>query len=165
MKNRSFCRKLCAVACAVLLLAIAGTALAAPYTLPTYSAYYITSAAINVRSGPGLQHAVIGTVAEGQIVQGLGTSGAWMQIVVSPMNITAYVSAGYLTPYNYLDASDRVVFPVCARPVYNYNDDNPIYVPGQLFYYEPGWGYGRWANPCPGSYVPPRCSTCPTPCR
>ncbi len=142
MKRRSTCRRICLLACAVMLLAFAGTALADVYTVPTYSNYYSTTAALNIRSGPGMQHPIIGTLSAGQVVMGLGTSDNWMQIVVNSTNITAYVSASYLSAYPYIDATTRVVYPVCSRPVYYYGYHNAPYVQGELFYYQPNyWNY------------------------
>ena len=49
---------------------------------------------LNVRSGPGTSHAVIGTLRQGQTVTTLGTSKGWTKIDFDRRN--AYVSSSYL---------------------------------------------------------------------
>ncbi len=170
MKKRSRLKKLCALVAVIAVLVFAGSALADTYTVPTYSSYFQTTAAVNVRSGPSLKYPIIGTVSQGQVVQGLGSSGGWTQIVVSPANTTAYVSSSYLSSYIYMDATSRVVYPSCTVPVYNYNNYHSTpYTQGELFYYQNPWnncyGYNYNYNYY-GYYYPSTCyNTCGGCCR
>lgn len=56
----------------------------------------VTADVLNVRSGPGTDHAVVGTLARGAVVTIVGASGAWRQI--RHEGGTAWVSGDYLAP-------------------------------------------------------------------
>ncbi len=64
-------------------------------TQPPGSTYY-ASANVNVRSGPGTQYTVVGSLSSGQAVTVTGSSGTWYRINWN--RSTAYVSASYLNP-------------------------------------------------------------------
>ena len=139
MKTRFASRLLCMLLCIVLLTAVASIAFA-----DTYGTYYYTTAPVNIRSGPGTQYSIIGSLTTGQIVIGTGISGNWIQIYTSN-NVAAYVSASYLSLYQYADASARVYYPSCYTPTYyNYYNTQP----NQVFAYYPGYPYygGYWYN-------------------
>lgn len=161
MKTRFASRLICAALCIVMLLALSGTVFA-----DVYSSYYYTTAPVNVRSGPGTQYAIISSLTTGQVVIGMGNSNGWIQIYTSN-NVTAYVSAAYLAPYQYADASARVVYPSCATPsyYYDYYNYNNYYgtAPGQVFAYYPGYSgsymfNGTWNNRCCNGYR--TCGSC-----
>lgn len=161
MKTRFASRLMCVLLCLVLLMAVAGTALAS-----TYSAYYYTTAPVNVRSGPGMEYSIIGSLTTGQVIIGLGSSNGWIQIYTSN-NVTAYVSASYLAAYQYADATTRVVYPTCSTPSYYYDYYNYYNyygtAPGQVFAYYPGYNGsymfdGTWNNGC-------GCNSCYRTCR
>lgn len=160
MKKRFLCRALCLCFAAALALAFASTALASSSYAPANAAYYVATEDVNIRSGPSAKYPVIGTLKKGAVVYGLGSSGAWRQIVVNPSNVSAYVSESYLKAYDKLDASSVVSYPACSAPLYDYG---PGTVPGRVFAYNyPGyypyaypWGwyypsYYPWygCNPC-----------------
>ncbi len=66
-----------------------------PTQPPSYSgSTYYASANVNVRSGPGTQYSVVGSLTSGQAVTVTGSSGNWYRINWS--SGSAYVSATYL---------------------------------------------------------------------
>ena len=105
----------------------AGAASAAPAT---------AESAVNVRSGPGTQYQVIGTIPGGATVDVGGCSANWCQ--VSFNGETGYASQSYLSV-----AEGR---PAIVAPSYAY-DDTPYYDD----YYDDGYGYGAGV----GLYVNP----------
>lgn len=60
---------------------------------------YVDVRAVNVRSGPGTGHAIIGKLTRGEaaLVLETGVSG-WSRILIEGDGIEGYVSSGYLTP-------------------------------------------------------------------
>ena len=64
------------------------------YTSSDGSLYYTTTA-LNIRSGPGTNYSIIGTLAKGDYVTRIGQSGKWYQIATNN-GVTAYVSSVYL---------------------------------------------------------------------
>ncbi len=56
---------------------------------------YVTTGAVNVRSGPGTSYPVLGVLAAGEAVNGATASGGWVKL--DYRGKTAYVSANYLT--------------------------------------------------------------------
>jgi N-acetylmuramoyl-L-alanine amidase len=54
----------------------------------------VTSGTLNVRSGPSMNHAVIGSLKKGAAVTVTGTSGTWYTIQYG--NTTGYVSTSYI---------------------------------------------------------------------
>ncbi len=67
-----------------------------PTQPPGYSgSTYYASANVNVRSGPGTQYSVVGSLSSGQAVTVTGSSGNWYRINWSLGS--AYVSASYLS--------------------------------------------------------------------
>ena len=91
---------------------------------------------VNVRSGPGTQYQVIGTIPGGATVDVGGCSANWCQ--VSFNGETGYASQSYLSV-----AEGR---PAIVAPSYAY-DDTPYYDD----YYDDGYGYGAGV----GLYVNP----------
>lgn len=171
MRIRSLSRVLLAALCAVLLLAFAGTALAAscytpyyPYPIyPAYPVYPIVQPApvastdylaatryLNIRSGPGTKHAIIGYVNAGVVLRRIGTSGDYTQIQTNCGNTTAYVYTDYLVPYIGTDAASRVVYPPCQLT----NPYQPA--PYQPVYWGPNYNPAPYipAPPVPAPYRP-----------
>lgn len=65
-------------------------------TAPAASGTATTTAAVNVRSGPGTTYAVLGVAAKGTTLSTTGTvSGGWTQVVYS--GSAAWISTSYLT--------------------------------------------------------------------
>ncbi len=135
-------------AAGALLLVTTGSAFAAPA---------VALSAVNVRSGPGTNYAVIGTLSRGITVEVLSCTPAWCAI---GWTRPAYVSAGYLGfdgPPPYVGGPPIVVQAVPAAPV-----APPIVVappvaplvyaspPPVLFYPPPPRFYGP--PPAPGPY-------------
>jgi hypothetical protein len=121
----------------------AGAASAAPAT---------AESAVNVRSGPGTQYEVIGTIPGGATVDVAGCTGSWCQ--VSFNGETGYANQNYLSV---AEGGPAVVAPGYAyddTPYYdNYDDDGYAYGPGVGFYASPGhrfhrgghaWNGGQW---------------------
>lgn len=105
----------------------AGAANAVPATAET---------SLNVRSGPGTQYGVVGTLAAGETVDARDCTGGWCRVSFS--GGTGYASRSYLAMAGGGTA-------VAAAPGYVY--DEPYY--GD--YYDYGYGYG----PSFGFYVNP----------
>ncbi|MEJ0077462.1 MAG: SH3 domain-containing protein [Alphaproteobacteria bacterium] len=114
----------------------AGAANAAPATAET---------SLNVRSGPGTQFAVIGTIPAGAAVDAGGCTGSWCQ--VSFRGQTGYANQSYLAMAGGVGAGVAVA-PGYAyeEPAYAY-DDGPYYND----YYDGGYSYGAGF----GFYVSP----------
>lgn len=55
---------------------------------------YLATGSVNVRSGPGTSHPILGVLAVGDAVSGAAASDGWVKITYA--NATGYVSAGYL---------------------------------------------------------------------
>ncbi len=66
--------------------------------------YMAATTNVNVRSGPGTNYSIIGSLYKGTIIPKLGTSGSWTKI--SYNGGTGYVSSQYLTPSSYSGDSD-----------------------------------------------------------
>lgn len=62
----------------------------------------VNAYALNIRSGAGTNHSVIGTLKEGAAVTITGTSGSWLQITatVNGKTVNGYVSGEYITKTN-----------------------------------------------------------------
>lgn len=56
----------------------------------------VTTASLNVRSGPGTQYSKVGSLKSGNVVTITGTSGGWYQITSG--SLSGYVSSKYVTP-------------------------------------------------------------------
>ena len=65
----------------------------------TQTGYMAATTNVNVRSGPGTNYSIIGSLYKGTIVPKLGTSGSWTKI--SYNGGTGYVSSQYLTNSSY----------------------------------------------------------------
>ncbi len=65
----------------------------------TQTGYVAATTNVNVRSGPGTNYSVIGSLYKGTIVPKLGTSGTWTKITYN--GGTGYVSSQYLTASSY----------------------------------------------------------------
>ena len=65
-------------------------------TAPSVAGYYVTTDALNMRSGPGTEYEVLGVLEAGKAVEVLGAEGGWYRI--SLMGQTAYISAEYVVP-------------------------------------------------------------------
>ena len=116
------------LAASAMLLLSAGAASAAPATAETD---------LNVRSGPGTQYPVIGSIQEGEAVDVRRCAGSWCRVSFS--GGTGFANRSYL-------AMGGVVAPrrsVVVSP-YVYDDD----------YYDYGYAYG----PSVGIYAGPRYS-------
>ena len=82
-------RMILSLTAAILMTAILGA--------KTADAYTVVVGTLNVRSGPGLSYAVIGTLTKGTSVTVVGTSGAWSKIS-SPKSGWVYSSYIAKTP-------------------------------------------------------------------
>ena len=69
-----------------------------PPPLPPGTNYQVTTTALNVRSGPGTNNAVVGVLKNGEIVQGLGANpdGSWIQIRRAD-GLTGWCASQYLS--------------------------------------------------------------------
>jgi len=65
-------------------------------TVAATAGFYVTTDALNVRSGPGTQYEVLTVLPVGKVVEVLGTEGAWHRI--SFAGGTGYVHGDYVTP-------------------------------------------------------------------
>ena len=65
----------------------------------TQTGYVAATTNVNVRSGPGTNYSVIGSLYKGTIVPKLGTSGTWTKITYN--GGTGYVSSQYLAASSY----------------------------------------------------------------
>lgn len=131
------------------LLLSAGVAAAAPAT---------ARSDLNVRSGPGTEYGVVGTLQGGETVDVAGCTGSWCQVSFS--GGTGYASANYLAMAGgaagpgYAAAAPVYADPgyVYDEPGYAYNDDYYYndYGPSVGFYVNPGFrhhGYGWNGRP------------------
>ena len=123
------------------LLLSAGAAAAAPATVQSD---------LNVRSGPGAQYQVVGTVQGGETVDVAGCTGSWCQI--SFRGGTGYANQNYLAMAGGGGPGYAAVAPGYAdpgtvyddTPGYAYNDDYyDDYGPGAGFYVSPGFRHHR----------------------
>ncbi len=121
------------------LLLSAGAAAAAPATVQSD---------LNVRSGPGAQYQVVGTVQGGETVDVAGCTGSWCQI--SFRGGTGYANQNYLAMAGGGGPGYAAVAPGNADPGYDdtpgyaYNDDYfDDYGPSAGFYVSPGFRHHR----------------------
>ena len=75
-----------------------------PQTLQPYTPYLITTANVNVRSGPGTQYPSYGVAQEGTTfsVDGVSVDGAWWLVAINPNIIQTgqgWISADYANAY------------------------------------------------------------------
>ena len=75
----------------VLGFGLSGLALSSPADAATS---YVATGSVNVRSGPGTSHPVLGVLAAGDAVSGGSASDGWVQVTYR--DATGYVSATYL---------------------------------------------------------------------
>jgi uncharacterized protein YraI len=59
--------------------------------------WVVTASTLNVRSGPGTQHSIIGTLQRGTAVEVSGESGVWKSISVGMGSTQAWVHGAYLS--------------------------------------------------------------------
>jgi uncharacterized protein YraI len=114
------------LAASAMLLLSAGAAAAVPATAETD---------LNVRSGPGTQYQVIGTIPGGETVDARNCTGSWCQVSFSG-------GSGWASR-NYLAMGGVAPGPAVAVSPYVYDDD---------YYYDYGYAYG----PSVGIYAGPR---------
>lgn len=124
------------------LLLSAGAAAAAPATVQSD---------LNVRSGPGTQYQVVGTVQGGETVDVAGCTGRWCQISFS--GGTGYANQSYLAMaggggpgYAAVAPGYAVVAPGYADPGYAY-DDTPGYAYNDYSYDDYGPSVGFYVSP------------------
>jgi len=119
----------------------AGAAAAAPATVQSD---------LNIRSGPGAQYQVVGTVQGGETVDVAGCSGSWCR--VSFNGGTGYANQNYLAMAGGGGPGYAAVAPGYADPGYVYDDapnyaydDNYYddYSPSVGFYVSPGFRHHR----------------------
>jgi len=118
------------LAASAALLLSTGAALAVPATAETD---------LNVRSGPGTQHPVIGTLAGGETVDVGSCSGSWCQVRFG--GGTGFASQNYLAIGG--GAGPGPAVAVAPGYVYDYDDDYYGYGGG----YGPSVGFGIYASP------------------
>jgi uncharacterized protein YraI len=117
------------------LLLSTGAALAVPATAQTD---------LNVRSGPGTQYPVVGSIQAGETVDAGGCTGSWCQVRFS--GGSGFASRSYLAMGGGVPGPAVAVAPYAAAP---YVYDEPDYDYG---YYDYGYAYG----PSFGFYANPR---------
>jgi uncharacterized protein YraI len=117
------------------LLLSAGAAAAAPATVQSD---------LNVRSGPGAQYQVVGTVQGGETVDVAGCSGSWCQIRFS--GGTGYANQNSLAMAGGGGPGYAAVAPGYADPGYVY-DDTPDYAYNDYSYDDYGPGVGFFVSP------------------
>jgi len=106
-----------------------GVAAAAPAT---------AQSAVNLRSGPGTEYPVVGTLRAGETVDVAGCTGSWCQ--VSGPSGSGFASRNYLAMAGGAPSVGVAVAPGYVEGGYAYNDD-----PGYGYddgYYGDGYGYG-----------------------
>src|ERR1700716_3842671 len=108
------------------LLLSAGAAAAAPATVQSD---------LNVRSGPGAQYQVVGTVQGGETVDVAGCTGRWCQISFS--GGTGYANQNYLVMAGGGGPGYAAVAPGYADPGY-VNEDTAGYAYNDYYYDEYG---------------------------
>jgi uncharacterized protein YraI len=138
--TRTIRNTLLASGAAVLLSA--GAAAAAPATVQSD---------LNVRSGPGPQYQVVGTVQSGETVDVAGCTGSWCQISFS--GGTGYANQNYLAMaggggpgYAAVAPGYAAVAPGYADPGYAY-DDTPDYAYNDYYYDDYGPSVGFSVSP------------------
>lgn len=67
-----------------------------PVVTPNGTVFKVTTAALNIRSGPGTNYSVIGVLKKGDQVTRIGQSGKWFKVSTSN-GAEAWVSSKYLT--------------------------------------------------------------------
>jgi uncharacterized protein YraI len=117
------------------LLLSAGAAAAAPATVQSD---------LNVRSGPGAQYQVVGTVQGGETVDVAGCTGRWCQISFS--GGTGYANQNYLVMAGGGGPGYAAVAPGYADPGYVY-DDTPGYAYNDDYYDDYGPSVGFSVSP------------------
>jgi uncharacterized protein YraI len=116
------------------LLLSAGAAAAAPATVQTD---------LNVRSGPGTQYPVVGSVQSGESVDVAGCTGRWCQISFG--GGTGYANQNYLAMAGG-GPGYAAVAPGYADPGYVY-DDTPGYAYNDYYYDDYGPSVGFYVSP------------------
>lgn len=116
------------------LLLSAGAAAAAPATVQTD---------LNVRSGPGTQYPVVGSVQSGETVDVAGCTGRWCQISFG--GGTGYANQNYLAMAGG-GPGYAAVAPGYADPGYVY-DDTPGYAYNDYYYDDYGPSVGFYVSP------------------
>src|SRR5882724_55425 len=113
------------------LLLSAGAVAAAPATVQSD---------LNVRSGPGAQYQVVGTVQSGETVDVAGCTGSWCQI--SFRGGTGYANQNYLAMAGGGGPGYAAAAPGYADPGYVY-DDTPGYAYNEDYFddYGPSVGF------------------------
>jgi uncharacterized protein YraI len=117
------------------LLLSAGAAAAAPATVQSD---------LNVRSGPGAQYQVVGTVQGGETVDVAGCTGSWCQI--SFRGGTGYANQNYLAMAGGGGPGYAAVAPGYADPGYVY-DDTPGNAYNDYYYDDYGPSFGFYVSP------------------
>ncbi|MDI9521329.1 MAG: SH3 domain-containing protein [Bacillota bacterium] len=79
-----------ALAVVLLLSALPAALAASGYALVT------NTNRLNIRSGPGMEHSIVGSVPRGEWIEVYNTYGTWAQGRVMPSGITGFFSAGFL---------------------------------------------------------------------
>jgi uncharacterized protein YgiM (DUF1202 family) len=83
---------------AVVIIVATSLATGAVVADPAAAASVVATTTVNVRSGPGTQYKIIGTLTRGQSVDKLGAEGAWTRIRYG--RVTAYAASQFLTTRN-----------------------------------------------------------------
>ena len=117
------------------LLLSAGAVAAAPATVQSD---------LNIRSGPGAQYQVVGTVQSGETVDVAGCTGSWCQI--SFRGGTGYANQNYLAMAGGDGPGYAAVAPGYADPGYAY-DDTPGYAYNDDYYDDYGPSVGFSVSP------------------
>jgi len=101
-------------------------AFALPAELPAAARVRVKVERASIRSGPGVDNAVIGRVVQGTVLEIIGRSGSWYQVVL-PVDLKGRADSGYIPEYMIEVLAERIpaprptgvrpkTLPVMARP-------------------------------------------------
>ncbi|MBQ7455958.1 MAG: SH3 domain-containing protein [Clostridia bacterium] len=73
-----------------------------------FTAYVYNTDSLNIRSGPGTEYALLGSVAKDGLVLVTGESGNWYRVVALDSGISGYMSKNFLMPISTSSAQSAV---------------------------------------------------------
>ena len=119
-------------------------------TTPSVAGYYVTTDALNMRSGPGTEYEVLGVLEAGKAVEVLGAEGGWYRI--SLMGQTAYISAEYVVPSTAAPSTTTTATQAGTTTSPQYSDR---YIDGDgMLQFDPAGRYVQAASYPDGAEIP-----------
>jgi len=119
-------------------------------TAPSVAGYYVTTDALNMRSGPGTEYEVLGVLEAGKAVEVLGAEGGWYRI--SLMGQTAYISAEYVVPSTAAPSTTTTATQAGTTTSPQYSDR---YIDGDgMLQFDPAGRYVQAASYPDGAEIP-----------